>query len=283
MKRYRILVVGGSGTVGSELLRRLADDGHSVRATTSKKVTQKAEGNIERAHVDILTGDGITNAFEGIERAFLMSPTGYADQFSILSPLIHEAKRRGMEKVVLMTAMGVDANESGPYRRAEIELEKSGLAYNIVRPNWFMQNFNSFWIQGIREQCKILVPGGNAKVSFIDARDISSVVATLLTTDNENRAFNLTGPEALNHDEVAKVLSAATGKTITYQNIEPVVLKSGLIAAGLAEDFSDFLLAILGFLREGYNATITNEVAEILGRAPTGIKSYAEDYRNAWL
>jgi len=284
MKQYRILVVGGSGSVGSELSKQLSDGGHSVRATTSKKVTQKAGGNVEQVHVDLLTGEGITNAFEGIDRAFLMTPVGYANQLSILVPLIQEARRRGLEKVALMTAMGVEANEAGPYRRAEIELEKSGIAYNIVRPNWFMQNFNTFWVQGIREQGKILVPGGNAKVSFIDARDIAAVVVKLLTTDDKNnRVFTITGPESIDHDEVATVLSAVTGKKITYQNIEPAVLKNGLLTAGLPEDYSNFLLEIWVYLREGYNATITNEVTTILGRAPTGIKKYAEDYRNVWL
>src|SRR6185503_14578197 len=105
-----------------------------------------------------------------------------ADQYKVLSPLIQEAKRQGLEKVVLMTAMGANAVETAPFRRAEIELEKSGLTYNIVRPNWFFQNFNTFWIQGILNYGKILVPGGNAKTSFIDARDISAVVAKLLTT-----------------------------------------------------------------------------------------------------
>lgn len=284
MKQYRILVVGGSGSVGSELSKQLSDCGHSVRATTRKKVTQKAGGNVEQVHVDLLTGEGITNAFEGIDRAFLMAPVGYANQLSILAPLIQEARRRGLEKVALMTAMGVEANEAGPYRRTEIELEKSGIAHNIVRPNWFMQNFNTFWVQGIREQGKILVPGGNAKVSFIDVRDIAAVVAKLLTTDDKNnRAFTITGPESIDHDEVAAVLSAVTGKKITYQNIEPAVLKNGLLTAALPEDYSNFLLEIWGYLREGYNATITNEVTAILGRAPTGIKKYAEDYRNVWL
>ena len=84
-----------------------------------------------------------------------------------------------------------------------------------------MQSFNTFWVQGIREQGKILVPGGNAKVSFIDAWDIAAIVAKLPTTDDKNnRAFNITGPESIDHDEVAAVLSAVTGKKITYQNQE---------------------------------------------------------------
>ena len=46
-KQYRISVVGGSEAVGSELSKQLSDDGHSVRATTSKKVAQKAGGKVE--------------------------------------------------------------------------------------------------------------------------------------------------------------------------------------------------------------------------------------------
>lgn len=70
-------MVGGSGAVVSELSKQLSDDGHSVRATTSKKVTQKAGGKVERVHVDLLTSEGMTNAFEGIDRAFMMAPAAY--------------------------------------------------------------------------------------------------------------------------------------------------------------------------------------------------------------
>jgi uncharacterized protein YbjT (DUF2867 family) len=171
---------------------------------------------------------------------------------SILSPLIQEAKRRGLQKVVLMTAMGADMNDAAPMRKAEIELENSGLAYNIIRPNWFMQNFNSFWVQSIREQGKILLPAKQAKVSFIDSRDISAVAAKLLTSnDRNNRAFNLTGARAIHHSQVADEISKATGKSVVYQNIEPATLKQGLLAAGVPEDYSDFLVLIFGYLAEG--------------------------------
>jgi hypothetical protein len=76
-RQYRILAVDGSGAVGLELSKQLSDDGHSVRATASKKVTQKAGGKVEQVHVDLLTGEGMTNAFEGIDRAFLMEPAAY--------------------------------------------------------------------------------------------------------------------------------------------------------------------------------------------------------------
>jgi uncharacterized protein YbjT (DUF2867 family) len=274
-----ILIVGASGTVGSEIVLQLTEQGFSVRTTTSKK--EKTHTN--KVFVDLATGEGIEAAFEGIERAFIMSPGGYADQYKVLSPLIQEAKKNGLKKVVLMSAMGADADEATPLRRSEVELEKSGVPYNVIRPNWFMQNFNTFWIQGIRQQNKILLPVGEAKTSFIDARDIAAVAAQLLVKDNfKDQAFNLTGPESLDHHQVARAISEVTGKQITYQEIAPIELKKGLLSAGLPEDYSDFLLLIMSYLKAGYNAAITGEVKKILGREPISFQKYAQDYKGNW-
>lgn len=278
MNKELILVVGANGMVGTELVRLLRQQGKNVRTTTSKKASGQSE-----AHLNLVTGEGITAAFEGVTKAFFLSPPGYADQHTLLSPLIQEAKRRGLEKVVLMTAMGANAVETSPFRRAEIELEKSGLAYNIIRPNWFMQNFHTFWIQGIKEQGKILLPAGKAKTSFIDARDISAVAAKLLTSDLlPNQDLDLTGPEALDHAQVADELSRATGKKIAYQETSPAEFRQGLYGAGLPRDYADFLVLIMGFLREGYAERTTENVRKILGREPSGFRQYAHDHKTNW-
>ncbi|MCK6599671.1 MAG: NmrA family NAD(P)-binding protein [Bdellovibrionaceae bacterium] len=281
MKKDLILIVGASGTVGSEITKALKLQGYQVRVTTSKSVNANDKDTV---HINLATGEGIKAALDGVDRAFFLSPPGYADQYRLLSPLIQEAKRKGLKKVVLMTAMGANAVETSPFRRAELELEKSGINYNIIRPNWFLQNFNTFWIQGIKEQRKILLPAGKAKVSFIDARDIAAVASTLLTSDNlNNRAFDLTGPEAVDHEQVAKAISQVTNKNISYQEIEPDVLRSGLLAAGLPADYSDFLLMILSFLKEGYNASVNENVKFILGREPKNLAQYAHDFKQSWL
>lgn len=283
MKQELVLVVGASGTVGSEIVRILKSQGVRVRTTTSKPVP--AGSPSEQVHINLATGEGIKDAFAGVDRSFFLSPPGYADQYALLSPLVQESKRQGLKKVVLMTAMGANAVETSPFRRVELELEKSGLNYNIIRPNWFLQNFNTFWIQAIREQKKILLPAGSAKVSFIDARDIAAVAAKLLLSDNElsNQAFDLTGPEAVDHDQVAASLSEVTGQKIVYQEIKPEELKVGLLGAGLPADYTDFLLMILGFLKQGYNAGLTANVKMILGRDPIGLKKYAHDYKQNWI
>lgn len=275
----KFLVIGASGAVGSGVVQRLREQGHTVRTTTGKKDAAGAD----RVHVDLVTGEGVQEAFAGIDRAFLMSPAGYADQHAILSPLLRQAKQQGLKKVVLMSAFGADADPNSPLRRSEIELEQSGLAYNIIRPNWFMQNFNTFWLHGIQAQNTIALPVGDAKTSFIDVRDISAVAARLLATDEwNNRAFNLTGPEAIDHAQVAKAISEVSGRPIAFVDAAPADLKQGLLGAGLSEAYADFLLLIFGYLKAGYNAAATGEVKAILGREPIGFQDYARDHRGAW-
>ncbi len=275
----RILVVGASGTVGSELARLLANQGHDVRRATHR--TPREPGQVL---LDLVSGAGRAQAFEGIERAFLLCPPGPTNQHELLDPLIDQARASGVQRVVLMSAMGANADEAAPLRRAELHLERSGLAWNVIRPNWFMQNFNSYWLAGIRDQGTIALPVGQARGSFIDARDVAAVAASLLTrADLADRDFDLTGSEALNHDEVAAILSRETGRTMRFQDITPEAMRAALGQAGLPPAYADFLVLLLGYFKAGYAERTTDAVQAITGRAPRRFADYAHDHRQAWI
>jgi uncharacterized protein YbjT (DUF2867 family) len=275
----RHLIVGASGTVGSELSRLLAAQGETVVKTTSR--TPSAPDQVQ---VDLVTLVGVKAAFDGVDRAFFLAPPGHANQEALLAPLIDEARARQLKKVVLMTAMGANADENAPMRKAERRLEASGLAYNIIRPNWFMQNFNTFWLSGIQSAGQIFLPVASATGSFIDARDIAAVAARLLTSEaHANRDFDLTGPRALDHAEVAAILSQATGKPIGFTDITPEAMLQGLVGAGLPADYAQFLVVILGYFKAGYSARTTDAVHQITGQAPRTIEQYAKDYRASWV
>ena len=274
----KTLVIGANGTVGSELVRLLSERGHEVLKATSRPAA--AANDVQ---LNLATGAGLAQAFKGVEQVFLLTPPGFAKQDELLIPAIDAAKAQGVKKLVLMTAMGANADESAPLRRAEVHLINAGLTWNIIRPNWFMQNFNTFWIQGILEHGKIFLPVGTAKGSFIDARDIAAVASELLSSDaRNNQEFDLTGGVALDHDAVAAVLSKETGKAIAFQDIEPGVLRAGLLQAGLPADYAEFLLMILGYFKAGYSERTTDAVQTILGRVPGTLEQYAHDYRAAW-
>ncbi|MCU0653894.1 MAG: SDR family oxidoreductase [Polyangiaceae bacterium] len=274
----KTLVIGASGLVGSEVVRLLEKKGQQVAQATSKKPSLPSQ-----VHLDLVARSGLETAFEGVDRLFLMSPPGHTNQHELLGPAIDLARARGLRKVVFMTAMGANADPSAPMRRAELHLESSGVPFNILRPNWFMQNFHTFWIQGILSQGKIFLPVGKAKGSFIDTRDIAAVAAELLTrSDLDNRDFDLTGGEALDHDQVAAILSRETGKAISFQDVPPEAMMAGLLEAKLPRDYAEFLLMILGFFKAGYAERTTDAVQVITGRRPGTFEEYARDHRAAW-
>jgi len=275
----KTLVVGASGTVGSELARGLAARGQGVVRATHRTPTQP-----DQVQVDVATRQGLDAAFRGVQSAFLLAPPGHANQDELLVPLIDAAKAHGLRKVVLMSAMGANADDNAPLRKAELALERSGLAWNVIRPNWFMQNFNTFWLHGIREQGRIALPVGRAKGSFIDARDIAATAVELLTrSDFDNRDFDLTGPAALDHDEVAAMLSRETGRAITFQDIPSAAMLDGLLTAQVPRPYAEFLVLILGFFKAGYAERTTDAVQRIVGRAPGRFEAYAKDYRASWV
>jgi uncharacterized protein YbjT (DUF2867 family) len=233
--------------------------------------------------VNLATGEGLAAALAGVDQLFLMAPPGYANQHELLIPAIDAAKAAGVRKVLLLSAMGANADDSIPLRRAELHLERSGLAWNVIRPNWFMQNFHTFWLHGIQTQGQIFLPVGAAKGSFIDTRDIAAVAAKLLSSDEfVNAAHDLTGSEALDHNQVAAILSKTAGRTIGYTDIPEDAMRQGLLGAGLPADYAEFLLVILGAFKAGFAERITDGVQRITGRAPIRFEQYAQDFKAHW-
>ncbi len=274
-----ILVLGAHGTVGAALSARLAADGHAVRRAGRRAPAQPGD-----VQLDLATGEGVAEAFAGADAAFLMSPPGHMAQDVLLGRAIDAAEAAGVGQVVLMTAMGVDANEAAPMRIAERRLERSGLRWTVLRPNWFMQNFHTYWIDGILRRGAIELPVGSAKGSFIDARDIAaSAAAAFGRRDVDGQAFDLTGPVALDHDAVAALLAQASGRAIRYQPIGVGEMRAGLLQAGLGADYAEFMLEILGYFALGAAERTTDAVRQLTGREPGTLEAYARDHRAAWM
>ncbi|MBY0490259.1 MAG: NAD(P)H-binding protein [Gemmatimonadaceae bacterium] len=271
------LVVGANGTVAHEVARLLEAAGHVVRRGTSRAA------GAGQVHIDLVSGAGIDDALRGVDGAFVFAPPGYTNQDVLLPPVFAAAQRLGVRKVVMMSAMGADASDEAPMRKAELALERSGVAWNVIRPNWFMQNFHTFWLHGITHHNAVQLPVGDARTSFIDARDIAAVAAALLQrADFDNQAFDLTGGASLTHAEVAAILSRELDRPIRFEDITSESMRPGLLAAGLPADYVEFLLLILSYLKAGYAERTTDAVERITGRAPRTFEAYARDFRAAY-
>ena len=109
------------------------------------------------------------------------------------------------------------------------------------------------------------------------------MAAKLLSSDDfVNAAHDLTGSEALDHTQVAAILSQAAGRTIGYTDISEDAMRQILLGAGVPADFTEFMLAILGAFKAGYVERITDGVQRITGRAPIRIEQYAQEHKAHW-
>jgi uncharacterized protein YbjT (DUF2867 family) len=243
----RFLIVGGTGLVGGAIRTGLSKRSAEVRATTRHPNTT-AVSNTEWVQCDVCRDTLPTNLFADIQRAFLMAPTGHVDQYAVLSPLILAAKRAGVERIVLMTAQGVDASDEIPFRKAELELRDAGLDFAIIRPAWFMQNFHTFWGEAIRRRGRIELPAGRGKVVFVDTRDVAAVAEALLMADSvENCEIDVTGEEVL-------------------------------ISDGVAPGYAALIAAMFDEVRAGGPIRTTDHVQRLTGRAPRSLFTYGRDH-----
>lgn len=281
----KIFVYGAAGLVGGLVTDKLLSKGHEVFAGSRHPEKGEKKENLHWVPVDSLHPEKGLEILDRVDRAFFLSPGGYTNQYQILNPWVEKAKERKLGKIVLMSAIGVDhIPPEVPFRKLEIAIETSGLPFTILRPNWFMQNFNTFWISGILKDRKIYFPAGDAKSSFIDARDIAdSAVAALLNDMTNGKSYTLTGKEALTHGEVARKISESTGLVIDYVDISSNDFEKGLVEAGLPADYAAFLVIIANALKEGHTAPVHGSVRELTGKDPIGFDEYAKDYKRSWL
>jgi uncharacterized protein YbjT (DUF2867 family) len=270
----KILVLGATGHVGGPLVSRLVEMGEEVKAA-SRQATPVPGAEAVRFE----QGDPATfpAAFEGVDRAFVLLPGGNPDPLELLMPVLHAAAERHV-KVVLQSVLGANADDSIPLRQAELFLERSGTPYVILRPNWFADNFHTFWLAGIR-QGVIALPAGDGRTSFIDVRDIAACAAGALRSDRfDGQAFDLTGPLALSYTDAAAILSNAAGRSITYTPVTDEVFIENLVSAGVPREYAAFLASIFHPVREGWTAVVTGDVKLLSGEEPRSLETYARDH-----
>lgn len=283
-----ILVTGATGTTGSEIIRELSAAGAKgvrVLARDPGRASAARDAGFEIVEGDFEKPGTLGAALEGVSRALLLTPPS-PRTFEQQRAFVDAAKRAGVRHVVKFSAFGADADAPEGFGKwhgqAEDALKAAGLAYTMLRPNFFMQNLLG-QARRIAAQGSIYQPVGDARASFIDVRDIAAVVAKVLTEDgHEGKSYVLTGPEALSFYEVAEKLSAAAGREISYVPVSPEQFRAGALAAGLPEWLVDALGVLNEVFASGKAASVTGDARRVSGREQITFDKFARDYAHAF-
>jgi uncharacterized protein YbjT (DUF2867 family) len=282
----RILVTRATGRVGAAVVRQLVRRGHPVRAATHEPARAAAMfgSEIEIAELDYTREETYDAATGWAHRVFLVPPPFDARADESLTPFFDHAVAGGARHVVLLSAMALEGFEHVPLHRVERHVRDSGVPFTLLRPNWFMQNFLAdFLAVPIRERGAFMVSTGDGAISFVDIRDVIDVAVEVLSSDaHHNTAPTLTGPEALTHHQVARILSYAAGREIRYTPVDNTRMRRALRDAGWSADQLDVAIGLFRRMREGDRAEVTGDVAALLGRPPNDFASFAREHASAW-
>jgi uncharacterized protein YbjT (DUF2867 family) len=265
MKNETIAIVGATGKTGARVLSLLQERGYSTRGLSRNS----------EYYFDWQDRDSWKKSLQDVTTAYV---TYYPDLAvpqaeSDIRAFVGLAKSLGVKHIVLLSGRG----EEGA-RRAEEVVQNSGLQWNIVRASWFMQNFSeSFMLDGLKAG-QLVLPEHKAEEPFIDVSDIADIAVAVLTRpDLHNQLLEITGPELLSFDDCVEAIAAASKRNIGFQTAPIADYLAGAESQGVPQDIAWLINELFVNVLDGRNESITNTVAQVLGRPAKSFRQFIEN------
>ncbi|MCC7257166.1 MAG: SDR family oxidoreductase [Gammaproteobacteria bacterium] len=277
-----ILLTGATGKTGSETAKALAKRGVKARALVrdaAKAQVLQAAG-LELAVGDVADTDSVRRALAGVERLLILLPNSQR-QVELEQQLVDLAKAAGVRHVVKMSSMEAVASASTPIPQGHWAVEEyiraSGMAWTMVKPNFFMQNFLAS-AKSIKENHSFSLPMGDGRTAMADARDIGAVAAEVLAgRGHEGRSYEITGPELLSFHDVAARFSEVLGARIAYVPADPAAYL-GILKRVLNEWHANAVSQLFREIAEGPAPHVTDTFRRLLGREPIPLAQFIRDH-----
>lgn len=281
-----ILVIGGTGTVGSAVVRELVERHQTVRVLTRGDGRTLPTG-VTPVQGDLLDPATVRTVFKGIDGVFLLNAVSVTEAHEGLMAL-NGARLGGVSKVVYLSVHGPEEASHLPHFGAKVAVETalraSGMRHTILRPNNFYQN--DYWYKDALLQYGVYPqPIGPVGTSRVDVRDIAEAAAvTLLGDSHDGEVYTLVGPEAMTGEATAAAWARALGRAVAYGGDDMDAWERQALAMLPAWMVFDFRLMYEHFQRHGLRATPQDIARQttLLGHAPRGFDDFARETAQAW-
>jgi uncharacterized protein YbjT (DUF2867 family) len=284
----RVLVTGALGNVGREVVLACGALPGLIVRTAERRFEDLREryAQHETTAFDFTRRETWAPALKDCDYVFLVRPPPLADMSATLNPFVDVAYQNGIKHIVFLSVARASEMKWVPHRKVELNLERHGTAWTLLRPGFFAQNLQDAYRPDIIEDRRLYVPAGHGRVAFLDVRDVGEVAGRIFRDPSSflGSAFTLTGPEALTFDEVAEMLSAELVQPIRYQAAS---------VAGYAWHLRrrrhlDWVkIAVQTFLhvglRKGDAEAVDPAVPHLLGKPARRLFDYIRRERSSWL
>jgi uncharacterized protein YbjT (DUF2867 family) len=275
----RILVIGGTGTVGRQVLSRLTATGAQVRALVRNPGAARLPPQVEAVRGDLTLPETLDGCLDGVDAVFLVWTAPAAAVAPALERIAKHARRIVFLSAPLKTAHPL-FQQPNPARalgeQIERLIETSGPQWTFLRPGMFAANALTWWAPQIRVGDVVRWPYLAVPTAPIDERDIAAVAVRALCEDGHAGAeYVLTGPQSLSQLEQVSTIGRATGRSLSIEEISVDEARRELLTIGPAVAVNMLLQAWAAAI--GQPAHVTSTVAEITGAPPHTFLEWATD------
>lgn len=243
-----ILIVGATGTLGRQIVRRALDEGHSVRCMVRSysRASFLREWGAELVGGDFCDPETIPPSFaEGDVTAVIDAATARAtDSLSMREVdwqgkvnLIQAAKAAGVERYVFFSILNAEQHPDVPLMSikhcTEQYLAEMGMNSTVLRPCGFMQGLIGQYAIPILEKQAVWIADRNSPIAYMNTQDIAKfAIRALRTPATEGKAFPVVGSRAWSADEIVRVCERLSGREAKVTRMPTGVLRTVRQGAG---------------------------------------------------
>lgn len=277
-----ILITGASGNVGKAVLNEVARSGAKHKAMyRSANEAAKPSAGTQTVLADFAKKETLAPALRDADAVYLVcSPI--PDLVQLETNTIEACLAAGVKHIVLNSALGAgDYSKSFPswHRKVEDILKSTGISFTILRPNSFHQNVVTYFAPSIRAQGVFYSSMRDARVSYLDVRDIAVVAAKALAGgEHSGKTYELNGPEALTYAELAEKISKRAGRTVQYVDIPVEGQRKAMLDQGMPVWQVDALLDLQEYYTSGQGGIVDPSLPKLLGRPPITMDRFLAEF-----
>lgn len=274
-----IVVTGATGQLGRHvivaLLERGVPAGDIVAAGRSvQKLADFAERGVHVQPMDYADAGSVAAALKGAKRVLLISGSEVGRRVEQHRTVIDAAEAEGVELLAYTSIANADTTGmklADEHKATEALLRESGVPFVLLRNGWYLENYTE-QLPGTLAQGAVAGSAGEGRVSGAARVDYAHAAAAVLVADGQaGKVYELGGDEAFSMADLATEISAATGRTITYNDLPAGDYAGLLTSVGVPGAFAEILAdSDLGIAR-GDLLVSTGDLRRLIGRPTTSL------------